>query len=195
MVGNTHTCFYADLKPWMRLSLWNGNLLPGASVEMMWWETRIISQLFGKRWPFRGWQSSSKPLSEHTFGWIISGFNTRSPKMIVNHPKITKGSDWWMMFINVGKYRTPISSQIGLCLYWNILKPMPYTHMVDRKIHDTVGFCIGSIQKNFPNTWVKLKIIKNRIIHDYPLLTGQILMKSGMFHVLSRKWVRPSCTS
>ena len=126
MVGNTHTCFYADLKPWipwMRLSLWNGNLLPGASVEMMWWETRIISQLFGKRLPFQRWQSASKPLSEHTFGWSISGFNTRSPEMIVNHPKITKGSDWWMMFINVGTVPPYHPKLDSVCIETHALHP------------------------------------------------------------------------
>ena len=60
------------------------------SSRMMSWETRIISQPFGKTLPFQGWQSCSKPLSWHTFGWTISELNTRSPDMIVNHPKITK---------------------------------------------------------------------------------------------------------
>ena len=142
-----------------------------------------LSQLFGKRLPFQGWQSSSKLLSEHTFGWIISGFNTRSPEMIVNHPKITKGSDWWMMFINVGTVPPYHPKLESVCIETHALHPHGWQENPGNS-----GFCIGSIQKNFPNTWVKLKIIKNRIIWvNYNDLTATSL-ESWLRRKIIPKW-------
>ena len=153
---------------------------------MMSWETRIISQLFGKRLPFQGWQSSSKPLSEHTFGWIISGFNTRSPEMIVNHPKITKGSDWWMMFINVGTVPPYHPKLDSVCIetYWNpCLTPTWLTGKSRTQWVFVLDLCM-----NFPNPWVKLKIIKNRIIWvNYNDLAATSL-ESWLIRKIIPKW-------